>query len=81
MLAGWCVELPGMAEVESFDVNVKDFQGGSVVIKVYPTWNVSTVKQEIATRTNVNPQDFRIVFAGQTLSDTQTLWVRADILT
>lgn len=64
-----------MAEMDSFDVNVKDFQGGSVVIKVYPTWNVSTVKQEIASRTNVNPQDFRIVFAGQTLSDTQTLWV------
>ncbi len=62
--------------MESFDVNVKDFQGGSVVIKVYPTWNVSEVKREIASRTNVNPQDFRIVFAGQTLADNQTLWVR-----
>lgn len=61
--------------MDSFDVNVKDFQGGSVVIKVYPTWNVSTVKQEIASKTNVNPHDFRIVFAGQTLSDSQTLWV------
>lgn len=61
--------------MESFDVNVKDFQGGSVVIKVYPTWNVSEVKREIASRTNVNPQDFRIVFAGQTLADDQTLWV------
>ena len=65
-----------MAE-ESFDVNVKDFQGGSVVIKVYPTWNVSTVKREIAARTNVDPQHFRIVFAGQSLSDNQTLWVSA----
>ena len=63
-----------MAE-ESFDVNVKDFQGGSVVIKVYPTWNVSAVKREIAARTNVDPACFRIVFAGQSLSDSQTLWV------
>ena len=66
-----------MAEMDSFDVNVKDFQGGSVVIKVFPDWNVSTVKREIASRTNVNPQDFRIVFAGQTLADNQTLWVSA----
>lgn len=65
-----------MAEIESFDVNVKDFQGGSVVIKVYPTWDVSTVKREIASRTHVDPHDFRIVFAGQSLSDNQTLWVR-----
>ena len=73
-----CDFLAKMAqEPDSFDVNVKDFQGGSVVIKVYPSWNVSTVKQEIASRTNVNPQDFRIVFAGQTLSDNQTLWVSA----
>lgn len=62
-------------ELESFDVNVKDFQGGSVVIRVYPTWDVSRVKQEIASRTNITPNDFRIVFAGQSLSDQQTLWV------
>ena len=61
---------------QSFDVNVKDFQGGSVVIKVYPDWDVSRVKNEIAMRTNVSPDDFRVVFAGQTLMDNDTLWVR-----
>lgn len=61
--------------MESFEVNVKDFQGGSVVIKVYPSWNVSMVKREIARRTRVDPKEFRIVFAGQALSDSQTLWV------
>ena len=60
---------------ECFDVNVKDFRGGSVLVKVYPDWDVAHVKSEIARRTNVNPQDFRIVFAGQSLSDTQKLWV------
>lgn len=60
---------------DSFEVNVKNFSGSSVVIKVQPEWNVGMVKQEIARRTNVNPQEFRIVFAGQTLDDSAKLWV------
>ena len=60
---------------DSFEVNVKDFQGRSVVIKVDPTWDVSRIKQEITRQTGVPPSDFRIVFAGQTLADTQTLFV------
>ena len=67
--------MAGNQGMESFDVNVKDFHGGCVVIKVYPTWDVSRVKYEIASRTKVNADDFRIVFAGQTLRDDQTLWV------
>ena len=63
------------AGLESFEVNVKDFQGSSVVLKVQPEWNVGTVKQAIARRTSINPQDFRIVFAGQTLDDSARLWV------
>ena len=65
----------GMAQDQSFEVNVKDFQGSSVVIKVQPEWNVGMVKQEIARRTKFNPQEFRIVFAGQTLDDGARLWV------
>ena len=65
---------------DSFEVNVKDFQGGSVVIKVQPEWNVGMVKREIATRTSVNPQEFRIVFAGQTLDDSAKLWVSRRVL-
>ena len=63
------------SRTDSFEVNVKDFQGHSVVIKVDPTWDVSRIKTEISNRTNVLPDDFRIVFAGQTLADNQTLWV------
>lgn len=61
--------------LDSFDVNVRDFRGQSVVIKVGPTWDVSRIKREIASRTSVSPNDFSVVFAGQTLTDTQTLWV------
>jgi len=60
----------------SFSVNVKDFQGRSVVIKVNPSWAVAEVKQEISRHTSVPPSDFKLVFAGMTLADTQTLWVR-----
>lgn len=63
------------AGLESFEVNVKDFQGSSVVIKVQPEWNVGMVKREIAGRTRIDPQEFRIVFAGQTLDDAAKLWV------
>ncbi len=66
--------------MESFDVNVKNFQGGSVVIKVYSDWDVARVKTEIANKMNVNPDYFQIVFAGQTLLNKQTLWVRMSVI-
>jgi parkin len=57
----------------AFDVNVKDFRGGSVVVSVLPAWNVGQVKQEIARKMNVAAPEFKLVFAGQTLSDGITL--------
>ena len=60
----------------AFDVNVKDFRGGSVVVSVLPAWNVGQVKQEIARKMNVTAPEFKLVFAGQTLSDSITLAVR-----
>ena len=60
---------------ESFDVNVKDFQGHSVVVKVVPTWDVARVKQEISRHTHVPPRNFKLAFAGQTLAETLTLRV------
>ena len=68
---------PTLLSQESFEVNVKDFHGSSVVIKVLPEWNVGMVKQEIANRTSIDPREFRIVFAGQTLEDGARLWVCA----
>ena len=59
----------------AFDVNVKDFRGGSVVVSVLPAWNVGQVKQEIARKMNVAAPEFKLVFAGQTLSDGITLAV------
>jgi parkin len=57
----------------TFDVNVKDFRGGSVVVSVQPTWNVAQVKQEISRKMGVAAPEFKLVFAGQTLSDDITL--------
>ena len=59
----------------TFDVNVKDFRGGSVVVSVQPTWNVAQVKQEISRKMGVAAPEFKLVFAGQTLSDDITLAV------
>ena len=59
----------------TFDVNVKDFRGGSVVVSVQPTWNVAQVKQEISRKMGVAAPEFKLVFAGQTLSDEITLAV------
>ena len=64
-----------MASAGAFDVNVKDFRGGSVVVSVHPTWNVAQVKEEIARKMGVPALDFKLVFAGQTLSDDITLAV------
>ena len=61
----------------TFDVNVKNFQGGSVVVSVHPTWNVGQVKEEIARKMKVSAQEFKLVFAGQTLADSLTLAVSA----
>ena len=65
----------GSVTRESFEVNVKDFQGHSVVIKVTPTWDVARVKQEISQHTQVPPRNFKLFFAGQILAETLTLWV------
>ena len=65
--------------VYSFDVNVKYFRGNSLVIKVLPTWDVARVKQEIAQHAQVSPRDFRLVFAGQLLADSLTLWVGTNL--
>ena len=66
------------SQVDSFEVNVKDFSGQSMVIKVSPTWNVGQVKAEIAQRRKLQPREFKLVFAGQTLGDDLTLWVRVN---
>ncbi len=66
-------------QIESFDVNIKDFSGESMVIKVNPTWNVGRIKEEIAQRRSLEAKDFKIVFAGATLSDELTLWVRVNV--
>ena len=46
-----------------------------MVIKVNHTWDVGRVKQEIAQRRSMQPHDFKLVFAGQTLADKLTLMV------
>ena len=46
-----------------------------MILKVSPSWDVAKVKQEVANRTRIASQDFKIVFAGQTLGDNQTLLV------
>lgn len=69
----------GSRPIDSFEVNIKDFSGDSMVIKVDPTWNVGRIKEEIAHRRSLEARDFKIVFAGQTLSDELTLWVRVCI--
>lgn len=62
-----------------FDVNVKDYQGNLVVIKVSPTWDIARVKQEILQYTQMAPQDFRLVYAGQTMGDSVTIKVGLSI--
>ena len=59
----------------AFDVNVKNFQGGSVVVSVQPTWNVGQVKEEIAKKMDIPAGDFKLVFAGRSLADSLTLAV------
>ena len=65
------------AGLGSFEVNVKDFHGHSVVISVNPRWNVAAVKQRISENTGVPPQDYNLVFAGTPLADSLTLMVGA----
>lgn len=63
------------AGLGSFEVNVKDFHGHSVVISVNPRWNVAAVKQRISESTGVPPEDYNLVFAGTPLADSLTLMV------
>ena len=58
-----------------FDVNI-NHPRGSVLVRVSPSWNVAMVKDEVAKRTGIAAEDFKIVFAGNALDDELRLNVR-----
>ena len=59
-----------------FPVSVKESNGrNNYMINVGTNWNVAQVKQEILLQSELQPYQFKLVFAGQELKDNMTLEV------
>ena len=65
------------APIDGFDVSIRHSNGSAnCIIHVRPDMNVGEVKQLFGERANIDPDQFRLVFAGQQLNETSTLNVR-----
>ena len=57
----------------SFNVSVRDTSGAPQVFSVTSTTTVGRIKQIFADRTGIDPNQYRLVFAGQQLDEDSTL--------
>jgi len=59
-----------------FPVSVKESNGrNNYMINVGTNWNVAQVKQALLAQSGLQPNQFKLVFAGQELKDNMTLEV------
>ncbi len=67
-----------MAAPQGFEVSIRHPNGTTCIIHVTPDMNIGDVKQAFAQRASIDPNQFRLVFAGQQLNETSTLSVSND---
>ena len=52
---------------------VKIITGETITISVEPNYSIEAVKQRIAAKTNIKPDELRLIFCGKQLEDGRTL--------
>ncbi|XP_065894748.1 E3 ubiquitin-protein ligase parkin-like [Dysidea avara] len=57
----------------TFPVSVKESGGRNYVIEVRANWNVAQVKDAIVRQSGLQPNQFKLIFAGMALKDNMTL--------
>lgn len=62
-----------MSAHEDFEINIRDPEGRSVLIRVSPHWTVRHVKEAFARQAHMAVEGFRLVFAGHRLDDSSKL--------
>ena len=66
------------AKMAFFPVSIKESNGrNNYMINVGTNWNVAEVKQALLAQSGLQPNQFKLVFAGQELKDTMTLEVHS----
>ena len=61
-----------------FSVSIRSLQGGNThVVNVRSDMNVGEVKRLFAERAGIDPNQFKLVFAGHKLEEANTLEVRS----
>jgi len=64
-----------MADILHFPVSVKEWGGRNYMINVRSDWSVAQVKEAIVRQSGLQPNQFKLVFAGMELKEQMTLQV------
>jgi len=62
---------------DTFPVSVKESGGRNYMIDVRANWNVAQVKDAIVRQSGLQPNRFKLIFAGMALKDSMTLQVNS----
>lgn len=64
----------------SLSIYVKSNTGNTVSVDLDPKWDIKNVKEVVAPRLGLEPEEVKIIFAGKELPDSVLLEVRLNIM-
>lgn len=57
-------------------IYIKTNTGNTLPVNLDPKWDIKTVKETVAPKLGLEPEEVKIIFAGKELCDTTTIEVR-----
>lgn len=61
----------------SLNIYIKTNTGNTLAVDLNPEWDIKNVKEHVAPKLGLLPEEVKIIFAGKELSDSITLAVRS----
>lgn len=59
----------------SLNIYIKTSTGNTLSLELNPDWDIKNVKEFVAPKLGLQPEEVKIIFAGKELSDTTTIAV------
>lgn len=64
----------------SLSIYIKTNTGNTLSVELDPEWDIKNVKEFVAPKLGLQPEEVKIIFAGKELSDTTTIAVSSSLL-